>query len=174
MSRKDIIAGVVGVLLVAALAVVVIVFAFDGDDGEPGLEERVAELEERVEELERRPSGFLDNLPEDLPGLLEDFTLDDLGPLLEQFGEEAPDLGRLFEGFENGEVPFDPELLDELFRSFGGEGFGDGRFREFSFDIDPGFVDDLLGEGFIDEDAADELREAFEMLREAFENARNA
>ena len=162
MSRKGIVAAVVGVLLVAAIATFAIVSAVGTDDDDDDLNVRVAELEERVGELEGRLRG---------PGF--------------GFGERRPDepgpedlLGELFRRFEGGS-PEDlfgegrppADLLDELIQGL----FGDDLTFDFDFgegfEPDEDFFDGLQERGFLDENEIDELRDVFDMLREVLEGA---
>lgn len=144
MNRKNLITAVVGLAMVAALATVAIVFALD-DEGGNGLEARVAELEERVEELEDRFGGPLPGFGRFGEGErpFGDLPLDELNQL---FGDTPPE-----------------DLLRGLFERFGEEGFG----RDFQ--LDPSLLEDLVGEGFLDDDQTAALEDALRALRKALE-----
>ena len=160
MSRKDIIATVVGVLLVATVATFAVVWALDDEDeGGGDLASRVTELEERLDDLENRLDSPFRLDGDGLQGLLEELPLDELDldnlPRLE-------DLPRLFEGFDNPRQR--QQLLGQLRELF-------GPLELDQFNLDEDFLEGLEDGGLFEEGQFEELLEAFETLRDALEQA---
>jgi hypothetical protein len=157
MTTKEIVAAIVGVILVGTLAVAATVFALEGDG--PSIEDRMQAIEERVEDLERAGGGFGPRSFGNLPPRLFDTPPGALDELRERLGGEGPiDEGRL------------RDLLERL-----GDELGGGEFRlpggRPGFGFDPSFVDGLEERGILDRRQAAELRNAIEMLREALAQA---
>lgn len=185
MTTRDVIGLVLGLLLVVGVIAIAI-----GNNTSDNLQSTVESLEERVGELEEQLDGNRQRGGDgDLGGIIDELPLDELRHLQERLDEDFPlrqeqmdQLRDLFVGelpldedllrdlFEDGAPPFDEDRLGRLFGRFGGrgEGFPEGFENfEFNFDLDPSFVDDLVGEGLLDDEQAQELRDALDMLREA-------